>query len=93
MVEISLISVLLILLVATNKLSQLMQESALNDDDVNYVNILGWAAAWILCVFNALSFLMIILDYIFDFANYLQKRKERLKNNISIDTIKRKISD
>jgi hypothetical protein len=48
----------------------------LNDDDVNYVNNLGWVAAWMLCAFNALYFLMMILDLIFDLIDYLKKRKQ-----------------
>jgi hypothetical protein len=48
-----------------------MQESILNEDGVNYVNSLGWAAAWILCAFNALCLLIILLDYIFDLLDYL----------------------
>jgi hypothetical protein len=43
---------------------------------VNYVNSLGWAAAWTLCAFNAFSLLMLILDYIFDLIDYLEKRRE-----------------
>jgi hypothetical protein len=72
--------VIIILLIATNKLQDLMQETILNNDDVNYVNSLGWAAAWTLCAFNALSLLMMTLDYIFDFIDYLQKRKEKSNN-------------
>lgn len=72
--------VIIILLIATNKLQDLMQQSILNNDDVNYVNSIGWAAAWALCAFNALSLLMMILDYIFDFIDYLQKRKENFNN-------------
>jgi hypothetical protein len=53
-----------------------MQETILNNNDVNYVNSLGWAAAWTLCAFNALSLLMMILDYIFDLIDYLEKRRE-----------------
>jgi hypothetical protein len=53
-----------------------MQQTILNNDDVNYVNSFGWAAAWTLCAFNALSLLMMILDYIFDLIEYLEKRKE-----------------
>ncbi len=68
--------VIIILLIATNKLQDLMQETILNNDDVNYVNSLGWAAAWTLCSFNALSLLMMIVDYIFDLIHYLEKRKE-----------------
>ncbi len=68
--------VIIILLIVTNKLNDLMQQSILNNDDVNYVNSLGWAAAWMLCIFNALSLLMMILDYIFDLIDYLKKRKE-----------------
>ncbi len=48
-----------------------MQESILNADDVNYVNSLGWAAAWLLCSFNAFCFLIILLDYIFELLDYL----------------------
>jgi hypothetical protein len=48
-----------------------MQETVLNADDVNYVNSLGWAAAWILCAFNALCLLIILLDYTFDLIDYL----------------------
>jgi hypothetical protein len=51
-----------------------MQESVLNSEDVNYVNSLGWAAAWILCAFNGLYFVMMILDYVFDLFDYVQKR-------------------
>ncbi len=68
--------VLIMLLIATNKLQDLMQQTILNNDDVNYVNSLGWAAAWTLCIFNAFSLLMMILDYIFDLIEYLEKRKE-----------------
>ncbi len=68
--------VIIILLIATNKLNDLMQQSILNNDDVSYVNSLGWAAAWTLCIFNALSLLMMILDYIFDLIDYLKKRKK-----------------
>ncbi len=68
--------VIIMLLITTNKLQDLMQQTILNNDDVNYVNSLGWAAAWTLCIFNAFSLLMMILDYIFDFIEYLQKRKE-----------------
>ncbi len=74
--ELSIIVLIIILLIATNKLQDLMQETILNNDDVNYVNSLGWAAALILCLFNVLSLLMTILDYIFDFIDYLDKRKE-----------------
>jgi flagellar biosynthesis protein FlhB len=77
--EISIIVVIILLLITTNKLQDLMQESILNNDDVNYVNSLGWAAAWTLCAFNALSLLMMILDYIFDFIDYLEKRRENKK--------------
>ncbi len=63
--------VIIILLIATKKLNDLMQQTILNTDDVNYVNSLGWVAAWILCAFNALSFLMMILDYVFDLIDYL----------------------
>ncbi len=63
--------VIIILLIATKKLNYLMQQTILNTDDVNYVNSLGWAAAWILCAFNVLSFLMMILDYVFDLIDYL----------------------
>ncbi len=63
--------VIIILLIATNKLNDLMQQTVLNNDDVNYLNSLGWAAAWVLCAFNALSLLMMILDYIFDLIDYL----------------------
>jgi hypothetical protein len=69
--EISIITVIILLLIATNKLQDLLQESILNNDDVNYVNSLGWAAAWTLCAFNALSLLMMILDYIFDLIDCL----------------------
>jgi hypothetical protein len=72
-------AVLIMLLIATNKLQDLMQQTILNNDDVNYVNSLGWAAAWTLCIFNAFSLLMMILDYIFDLIEYLEKRK---KDNI-----------
>jgi hypothetical protein len=48
-----------------------MQESVLNADDVNYVNSLGWAAAWILCAFNILCLLIILFDYTFDLIDYL----------------------
>ena len=75
LIEISLMVVIIILLIATNKLEDLMQQGVLNNNDVNYVNSLGWAAAWTLCAFNALSLLMMILDYIFDFIDYLEKRK------------------
>ncbi len=68
--------VIIIILIATNKLQDLMQQTILNSDDVSYVNSLGWAAAWTLCAFNALSLLMMIFDYIFDFIDYLEKRKE-----------------
>ncbi len=68
--------VIIILLIATNKLQDLMQQSVLSNDDVNYVNSLGWAAAWTLCAFNVLSLLMMILDYIFDLIDYLEKPKE-----------------
>ncbi len=68
--------VIIILLITTNKLQDLMQETILNNNDVNYVNSLGWAAAWTLCAFNALSLLMMILDYIFDLIDYLEKRRE-----------------
>ncbi len=68
--------VIIILLIATNKLQDLMQQAILNNNDVNYVNSLGWAAAWTLCAFNALSLLMMIVDYIFDLIDYLKKRKE-----------------
>jgi hypothetical protein len=71
LMEISIMVVIIILLIATNKLQDLMQEPVLNNDDVNYVNSLGWAAAWMLCVFNVLSLLMMIIDYIFDFIDYL----------------------
>jgi flagellar biosynthesis protein FlhB len=74
--EISVMVVIIILLIATNKLNDLMQQSILNNDDVSYVNSLGWAAAWTLCIFNALSLLMMILDYIFDLIDYLKKRKK-----------------
>ncbi len=60
-----------------------MQQSVLNQNDVNYVNSLGWAAAWALCAFNGLGFFMIAADYIFDFVEFLQKRKKDLQN---IDT-------
>ncbi len=63
--------VIIILLIATKKLNDLMQQTILNTDDVNYVNSLGWAAAWTLCAFNALSLLMMILDYIFDLIDCL----------------------
>ncbi len=53
-----------------------MQQSILKNNDVNYVNSLGWAAAWTLCIFNVLSLLMMILDYIFDLIEYLKKLKE-----------------
>ncbi len=53
-----------------------MQQSILNSNDVSYVNSLGWAAAWTLCAFNALSLLMMIFDYIFDLIDYLDKRNE-----------------
>ncbi len=79
LMEISIIVVIILLLITTNKLQDLMQESILNNDDVNYVNSLGWAAAWTLCAFNALSLLMMILDYIFDFIDYLEKRRENKK--------------
>jgi len=68
--------VIIILLIVTNKLEDLMQQGVLNNNDVNYVNSLGWAAAWTLCAFNALSLVMMILDYIFDFIDYIEKRKE-----------------
>ncbi len=48
-----------------------MQESVLNTDDVNYVNSLGWAAAWILCGFNMLCLQIILLDYTFDLVDYI----------------------
>jgi hypothetical protein len=48
-----------------------MQESVLKADDVNYVNSLGWAAAWVLCAFNALCLVINLLDYIFDLIDYL----------------------
>ncbi len=48
-----------------------MQETVLNADDVNYVNSLGWAAAWILCAFNILCLMITLLDYIFDLIDYL----------------------
>ncbi len=48
-----------------------MQESVLNANDVNDVNSLGWAAAWILCAFNILCLLMILLDYTFYLIDYL----------------------
>ncbi len=67
-------AVIILLLIATNKLQDLLQESILNNDDVNYVNSLGWAAAWTLCAFNVLSLLMMVVDYIFDFIDYLEKR-------------------
>ncbi len=63
--------VIIILLIATNKLQDLMQQTVLNNDDVNYVNSLGWAAAWTLCAFNVLSLLMMIIDHIFDLFDYL----------------------
>ncbi len=69
--EISIMVLIIMLLIATNKLQALMQQSILNNDDVNYINSLGWAAAWTLCIFNALSLLMMILDYIFDLIDYL----------------------
>ncbi len=69
--ELSIITVLILLLIVTNKLSQMMQESVLNVDDVKYVNSLGWAAAWVLCTFNAFCFLMILLDYVFDYKEYV----------------------
>ncbi len=69
--ETSIIVVTILLFYATNKLQDLMQQSILNNDDVNYVNSLGWAAAWTLCTFNVLSLLMMILDYIFDLIDYL----------------------
>jgi hypothetical protein len=47
-----------------------MQESVLNADDVNYVNSLGWAAAGILCAFNALYLLMILVDFTVDLIDY-----------------------
>jgi hypothetical protein len=72
--------VIIMLLIATSKLQELMQETILNNDDVNYVNSLGWAGAWTLCAFNALSLLMMILDYIFDFIDYLRKRKKNSNN-------------
>ncbi len=76
LMEISIMVVIIILLIATNKLKDLMQQSILNNDDVNYVNSLGWVAAWTLCAFNALSLLMMILDYIFDLLEYLEKRRK-----------------
>ncbi len=74
--ETSIIVVTILILIATNKLQDLMKQVILNNDDVNYVNSLGWAAAWTLCAFNVLSLLMMILDYIFDFIDYIEKRKE-----------------
>jgi hypothetical protein len=68
--------VIIILLIATNKLQDLMQQTIIDSDDANYVNSLGWAAAWTLCAFNVLSLLMMILDYIFDLIDYLKKRRE-----------------
>ncbi len=47
-----------------------MQQTILNNDDVNYVNYLGWAAALTLCIFNILSLLMMMLDYILNFMDY-----------------------
>jgi hypothetical protein len=44
----------------------------LNQDDVNYTNSLGWVAAGMLCAFNALSFVLMITDYIFDLIDYLE---------------------
>jgi hypothetical protein len=35
---------------------------------------LGWAAAAMLCAFNAFSFFMMIADYTFDFKDYLLKK-------------------
>jgi hypothetical protein len=70
-------------LIATNKLQDLMQETILNNEDVNYVNSLGWAAAWTLCAFNVLSLFMMILDYIFDLIDYLEKRKEDVNKNLN----------
>ncbi len=75
--------VIIMLLIATNKLQDLMQETILNNEDVNYVNSLGWAAAWTLCAFNVLSLFMMILDYIFDLIDYLEKRKEDVNKNLN----------
>ncbi len=55
-----------------------MQQTILNQDDVNDLNSLGWVAAWTLCTFNALSFIMMLMDYIFDLIDYLKKGKEDL---------------
>jgi hypothetical protein len=46
-----------------------------NNDDVNYVYSLGWAAAWTLCAFNGLSLIMMLADYIFDFIDFFKKAK------------------
>ncbi len=81
--EISIMVVIIILLIATNKLQDLMQQTIIDSDDANYVNSLGWAAAWTLCAFNVLSLLMMILDYIFDLIDYLKKRREDQKQNIN----------
>jgi hypothetical protein len=62
-------------LTATNKLQKLTEQTILSDADVNYVNNLGWAAGWMLCTFNALYFLFMLLDYIFDLIDYLKIKK------------------
>jgi hypothetical protein len=81
LIEVSMVVLLIILLITTNKLQVLTQESLLNQDDVNYVNSLGWVAAWILCAFNGLCLLMMIMDYAFDLIGYLKKSKSINKKN------------
>ncbi len=73
--ELSMIILVIILLIVTNKFQQMMDQAILNIDDVNYVNSLGWAASWILCVFNALFFIIMLLDYLFTLQDYLKKKK------------------
>jgi type III secretory pathway component EscU len=74
--ELSMIILVIILLTVTNKFQQMMDYAILNIDDVNYVNSLGWAASWILCVFNVLFFIITLLDYLFTLLDHLKKKKQ-----------------
>ncbi len=53
-----------------------MSEVVISDDsEALYINQLGWAAGYLLCIFNLLSLIQMLLDYVFHFVNYfVQKR-------------------
>ncbi len=67
----------ILLLIATNKLQQLMSQVVITDDsEGEYINQLGWTAGYLLCIFNLLCLIQMFLDYVFHFMNYFaQKRR------------------